>query len=191
MYFAEFAFNSFRLLWLIPVALRKTKIIYNRVLATSDISSLMLSLTFFLSSWDRGGSLGMPAFRRGYLWLPCKLYSFWFFWITEYLYSHFENSILLPPLLEGVTAISHFVSGHDWLSLIESAIFSFCHFPCIQNVLFSNLLYSCFIHYQASLDVLTQWHISVAMATVCLQQGQGHILQLPADQLLQMFSLSH
>ena len=40
-------------------------------------------------------------------------YIFSSFGIIEFIYSHFENRILLKPVLGGVASFAHFIIGHE------------------------------------------------------------------------------
>ena len=60
----------------------------------------------------------------------CADYMFWSFAITEFIFSHFENRILLKPVLEvmgegGACSVALFIIGHEQIQLNRVCYFQF------------------------------------------------------------------
>ena len=52
-------------------------------------------------------------------------YKFWSFEITDLIYSHFENTVLLKLVLWGVGGVAHFITGHEQFQLNQVCCFHF------------------------------------------------------------------
>ena len=70
-------------------------------------------------------------------------YIFWSFGIIEFIYDHFENRVLLKPMLECVAGVAHFRTClYTRLNTTESTIFTYLVYSLLPKDLIIQILFT-------------------------------------------------
>lgn len=78
-----------------------------------------------------------------------KIYIFWFLGVMEFICSHFENIVLLKPMLGGGAGVAHLTTGNKQTQLNRVCHFHFSDSSLLKDLTIQSLF---FFYFRAPLD---------------------------------------